>query len=486
MNGLHCIYRLILAVIVTVFPLHCAGETFDVRAGDIVAGAVPLDPEVTQLTLRGSVNAADLHYIALNCRLLQSLDLGAVTVEAYSGDKAVATNRCEFPAGVLPAYALSGLAAKNVVLPAGITGIADGAMLSAALEELTVSAGVTSIGVGAFADCRSLRKVTLGPSVVLIGARAFSGCPLLAEVAGGEAVAEIGEAAFSTCPKLTGFASMPALTAIGDEAFASSGLRRLDLSGSKSLGSVGARAFAGCTDLEEIFLPDGLTELGEGAFFGAASLRGFVLPKGLTALPALALTDASGIDDTSGLLHNGVKTIGAYSLAGMEAATAIELPASLLRIDDGAFEGWTSLGSVMAEALSAVPALGEEVWAGVDQANAVLTVADGMEADFKAAEQWKEFRIKKAGESGIELITGPDGTSAGLKARFERSVLELRAAEPIAAVAVHDVDGRLLYEASGKDACELTLSTGLASGRIYIVSLRMTAGQLIGLKIINR
>lgn len=489
MRGLRLQLTSLLLAVFLVFPDVCGGVTLDVVAGEIAAGQT-VGPEESSLTLRGSVNAADLDWIARNCRALQSLNLREVTVEPCRLDKGLATGLREFPGGVLPAYSLSGLTAPELVLPDGITEISDGALLGAGLTSLTVPASVSRIATGAFAGCEALREVKLGAGVESVGRSAFRGCRSLESVeADGGKLAGIGEKAFSGCENLKSFvftSEAPALESIGDEAFSSSALQTLDLTACTRLRTVGRRAFASCLSLEELSLPSGVTAVGEGVLFGCTSLQNFRLPQSASELPDMALAGVSEMADASGLIHEGVTRIGSYSMAGMNLVTEFTLPASVREIGSGAFEGWSALGLLMAESLQEVPALGDGVWAGVNQPETELSVAEGMEAEFSSAPQWQEFAIRTPGESTLERLPVTDsGDGSLLEARLANSVLTVRTSEGIAGVALYDTDGRLLFSSAVKGECSLTVPTGLPAGKICIAAVRLVSDKVVGIKLIN-
>lgn len=489
MRGLRLQLTSLLLAVFLAFPDVCGGVTLDVVAGEIAAGQT-VGPEESSLTLRGSVNAADLDWIARNCRALQSLNLREVTVEPCHLDKGLATGLREFPGGVLPAYSLSGLTSPELVLPDGITEISDGALLGAGLTSLTVPSSVSRIATGAFAGCEALREVKLGAGVETVGRSAFRGCRSLASVeADGRKLAEIGEKAFSDCENLKSFvftSATPALESICDEAFCSSALQTLDLTGCTRLRTVGRRAFASCLSLEELSLPSGVTAVGEGVLFGCTSLQNFRLPQSASELPDMALAGVSEMVDASGLIHEGVTRIGSYSMAGMNLVTEFTLPASVREIGSGAFEGWSALGLLMAESLQSVPALGAGVWAGVDCPAADLIVAEGMEKNFSAAEQWEEFNIRNSNESGLERLPVADsGDGSLLEARLVNSVLTVRTSEGIAGVALYDTDGRLLFTSAADGECSLSVPTGLPAGKICIAAVRLVSDKVAGIKLIN-
>lgn len=471
------------------FADGCGAVTLDVTAGGIAAGTL-VGKEESALTLRGSVNAADLDWIARNCRELRSLDMREVTVEPCRLEKGLATGLREFPGGVLPAYSLSGLAAQELVLPEGITEISDGALLGAAVTDIVLPESVVRIGVSAFAGCGALRSVRLGDRLECIGRYAFRGCAELVSVeAGGGCLREIGDRAFSGCLKLETFgfvSSAPALAAVGEEAFSSSGLRSLDLSACTGLQTIGPRAFSGCASLEELRLPPSVTEMGEGVLFGCESLREFSLPESVVRIPDMALTGASGISDAAALLHQGVSQIGDYSLAGIETPGEVALPESLQRIGTGAFEGWTSLTFVDAENLKSVPELGNAVWAGVNCPETILSVAKGMETEFASADQWKDFIIRIPDESTLDRLPVADSAAGSLiEARLVNSVLTVRTSEGMSEVALYDTDGRRVFISAAKGECSLTVPTGLPAGKICIAAVRFVSDKVAGIKLIN-
>jgi len=101
---------------------------------------------------------------------------------------------------------------------------------------------VTSVGVGAFKDCRSLTKVLIPNSVTSIGEFTFRDCSGLSEIRIPNSVTSIGYSAFKNCSSLTS-------VTMGD-----------------SVTCINSFAFEGCKSLVEIVLPDSVTAIGESAF----------------------------------------------------------------------------------------------------------------------------------------------------------------------------------------------------------------------------
>ena len=103
---------------------------------------------------------------------------------------------------------------------------------------------VTSIGDGAFYDCKSLKSIVFPGGVSCIGDGAFAGCRSLTDIAIPDSVTSIGESAFNGCTSLSDIVIPDGVT------------------------SIGKCAFYGCSSLTDIVIPDGVTRIGDNAFRG--------------------------------------------------------------------------------------------------------------------------------------------------------------------------------------------------------------------------
>ena len=92
-----------------------------------------------------------------------------------------------------------------------------------------------------------------------------------------EPVVGLGDGVFKDSQTIEYFsvAHNDVFTTIGAEAFMNSSLREVDLF--DSVTTIGARAFAGCAQLEALTLPDSLTTIGEGALDGLTGLKKLVI-----------------------------------------------------------------------------------------------------------------------------------------------------------------------------------------------------------------
>ena len=143
--------------------------------------------------------------------------------------------------------------------------------------------GVTSIGDGAFWDCRSLTSLVIPESVTRIGEFAFCCCESLTDIVIPGRVTRIGEFAFSGCESLTDIVIPEGVTSIGGSAFKNC-ISLTDIVIPDSVTSIGNYAFSGCESLTDIVIPEGVTSIGDRAFDGCRSLSSVVIPDRVTSV----------------------------------------------------------------------------------------------------------------------------------------------------------------------------------------------------------
>lgn len=126
--------------------------------------------------------------------------------------------------------------------------------------EVTIPAGVTAIGSGAFDGCTAVTGVTIPEGVTYIGIRAFRNCVSLSKVLLPGTLEEIDSEAFSGCIRLAGVELPDSVTKLGDR------------------GSI----FSGCTALKYAVLSKGLTALPHGTFHNCTELLSVTVPESVT------------------------------------------------------------------------------------------------------------------------------------------------------------------------------------------------------------
>ncbi|MBO4814578.1 MAG: leucine-rich repeat protein [Muribaculaceae bacterium] len=409
------IHKLLLLLSVVGLSLKASSAVVETTPGTLCDNVD--DMSITTLTLTGEMDARDFRFIADSLRQLTEIDLSGVNIVAFSDPRnPVFLTLTDYAAQSVPAMAFFDMQLTQVVLPASLKSIGMGAFAGcdqlatielpatidsigsyafngSGLTSVNVPASVKYVGEGAFSNCQALTMANVEASV--LGANLFKADEQLATVTLGPQVTDLGNGAFNGCYALASIV-MPegsALARVGDEAFIRSGLTTINLENLNSLSSVGEWAFAQSA-LEQIALPASLATIGQGAFYYAPSLVQLNMADAVDEIPAYMLAGTQGLAlDT---LPEGVRTIGDYAFYCNNQAARFYLPASVGFIGSYAMAGMTGLEYITSLATE-VPALGSNVWEGVDQPAVKLEVASNEVADdYAAAEQWKEFYILRA------------------------------------------------------------------------------------------
>lgn len=206
----------------------------------------------------------------------------------------------------------------------------------------TVPQGVRVIGSSAFFECAALESVELPAGVTTIEGAAFSGCLGLSYIALPETLETLSSQAFAWCRSLA-TVSIPA------------GVSR-----------VADNAFLGCEGLHSIDVADG------NPFY--ADVDGVLLDGSRSRLVACPPGRQGAVT-----VPAGVSVLGENSFTLCPQLTEVTLPASVTRIERGAFSASYALGRL--NFLGLPPDLGAEpVWPGE---TFVTSVAQGYRIDAK-------------------------------------------------------------------------------------------------------
>ncbi len=476
-------------------PFALLGQTsVESEAGNL-KNLIENPTEVNSLQLSGTINAADLEFIATKMTGLMALDLSKTSIVAYSGERIQGlTNHA---ANTIPPMIFAGSNIESLSLPSsGEISIGDAAFAGAKIKTLTLAANISAmgtgcfdgclnlsdvniacpeLGAGSFAACSTLNTVTIS-NATRIGDYCFSGCSQLATVNGANQISSIGKRAFAQCKSLSKLGFGNSLTEIGDEAFVGSALTEVDLTPCSALASVGDWAFAKIESLESLNLGSAKT-VGHGVVFECSKLESFAFSTQATEVGDFTYTNNVAMSYDN-LFHNGVVKIGRYALSGLTQIEKLYLPSSLQYIGAHGMERMTGLKELRVATMGA-PELGDDVWAEVNKDNVILVVYPAYEEDFKSADQWKDFTYTKTSDSNDAIAVA----KASVKGMFEGKTLYVKVIGCEAQrITLYGIDGQLLVDANFKGEIA-EIDTSHFAANMYVVTVLLADGRITTLKI---
>ena len=250
-------------------------------------------------------------------------------------------------------YSFSGSPIKELFIPKSVTTIKKGAFSGAAIETLIFEDGsnLTTVDYGAFKNCKSLTSVRIPASLTIIEGHhqyggifegsglvevtfeegsqltkinnyAFKGCSSLVSfmIDADSSCNYIGPYAFENCSSLTNMTIPNAVTTINKYTFSGSGLQEISIPDNVLSIEAGAfynckklttvnfgensklqylkqeyfngwiGAFANCSSLTSIVLPESLISIDSAVFINCKKLSSVTIPASITELPGVSNT----------------------------------------------------------------------------------------------------------------------------------------------------------------------------------------------------
>lgn len=205
---------------------------------------------------------------------------------------------------------------------------------------LSIPAGITVVGSGAFKNCDKLERIELGNEVEILKREAFRGCKSLTSVHLPENVRKIGESVFRDCISMTSLVVECAEMELGERAFENCA-SLADVRLCDGITEIYGGAFNSCKALKSIKLPSHLTILGESAFADCANLKSITMPKNVTKLDDMVFNGCIELEEVN--LNEEVAILGKNCFKDCMSLRSLKIPALVRSIGLGIFRGCTSL-----------------------------------------------------------------------------------------------------------------------------------------------
>ena len=251
----------------------------------------------------------------------------------------------------------------ELIIPEGITEIAESQFRNARYSRIVIPEGVTSIGTSAFYGCSRLEEIVLPSTLKYIGNKAFESCNKLKSITLPDSLESIGQNAFAYSG-IVDIKVPESVTDIGIRIFYNCkslvvvdykahnlpestfqgciNLQKVNLN--ENITSINDYTFYGCKYLRKITLPDNISSIGGCAFSGCKNLSNINIPDSVTLIDSQAFEE-TGIKSIS-LKNLNISTLEYGVFENCSKLESIELPSTITTIDSSVFYGCSSLKSI--------------------------------------------------------------------------------------------------------------------------------------------
>ena len=338
------------------------------------------------------------------CTSLTSIEIPdtvtAIYDDAFSGCYYLSDIKLSNNLTIIGAYAFDYSHIKEIIIPSSVIKIGDGAfegcqsLVNVIFEE---ESKLTYIGERAFSGCK-FESISIPNTVTRIGAEAFSGNNYLVNVTIPNTGITMGEYVFNNCKKIKynedefgyylGDLENPyvvlieakslndgtytvnsnvknigsyifkrlyhdlekiiipkSVITVGEHAFQSCNvLSSVTFEEGSQLESIGSYAFANCSSLVEINIPQGVKCIEEGTFSSCSNLININLPEGVTSIGKMAFYSCSSLVNMS--LPNGVLSFDYGIFHSCDNLREIIIPNTLTYMDNYSLKNCDNLSYI--------------------------------------------------------------------------------------------------------------------------------------------
>lgn len=212
----------------------------------------------------------------------------------------------------------------------------------AAIKNIIIETGVTSIGDWAFNGLENLSDISIADSVTTVGSYNFRDCPELTNIAIPNSVTDIKELAFFRSD-ISHITLSNNITRIENEVF--SECRNLEsIIIPDGVTDIGMRAFEGCTSLNSVVIPDTVSKIGMWAFSDCGNLSNVMIPDNVSSIDRGAFRNCYKLKDV--VIPNSVRSIGSDAFYSCSAISTITIPSGVTKIENTTFANCSNLESI--------------------------------------------------------------------------------------------------------------------------------------------
>ena len=409
----------------SVFPDNATNKTVKWTSSDETIATVDNNGKITaiqagEVTITVTTedgNKEDSHSIKINSSKIAFADeyVKAVCVQRYDKDEdgeislKEAASVTEIPTNFFgDAYKPAVSTFDELKYFTSVSVIKAHAFSTSSITSITLPSSVKTIEEGAFC-CYNLKHVSLNEGLENIGNYAFRSCENLEELSLPRTLITIGEEAFADTPSLKQIEIPSGVSTLKEGLLIGSGITKVILN--SGLKKIENYVFGDCINLQELIIPDTVTEYGHAIVYGCKKLSKITSKyssedeRCLIIGGVLEGVAMGGLDSYE--VPSTVSAIGERVFAKLTGLTHLILPKSIITIEPFAFAWNTGLYYLTINATNP-PYLYPEAFAAnnFEPCNIVnIYVPRGSIESYKSANEWEQFADKFVPIDNSQYVT---------------------------------------------------------------------------------
>ena len=298
-------------------------------------------------------------------------------------------------------------------LPAAVNSIPSGSfdnslllkIVDGSVTELTEYdlKGLTSISSNAFTSKRNLTQIVIPDSVKDINRQAFGWCVNLKNVVIGDGVTIIYDEAFFYCLKLESLRWGKSISRLRTQVFRECYLlKKVYITDLESWCAItyddnmssplfyGANLYLNDMLLNELVIPDGVSEIGKFAFYKQSQIESVNMPNSVTSIGSYAFFACGSL--TSVTIPDSVTSIGSAAFLSCTGIKKIIMPSAITEIGSSAFDGVSNCLEYDFSKSTIVPTLsGADVFSNINE-SCKIKVPSSLYDEWIVATNWVSLR----------------------------------------------------------------------------------------------
>lgn len=199
---------------------------------------------------------------------------------------------------------------------------------------------------GCFEGCTNLREVIFekGTKLKTIGGYCFQGCKSLKSIEVPDGVEILSAKAFANCSSLTSVSLPNTLKKIDGHCFyRCSSLTNIVIP--EGVSEIPQQCFEECTSLVNVELPKTASKIGVQCFYGCSSLTNIVIPEGVSEIPKQCFRECPSL--VSVVLPSSLREIGSDCFLDCSSLNNVTIKEGILKISENCFNRCSSLENIV-------------------------------------------------------------------------------------------------------------------------------------------